>query len=260
MLRYEQRLRLCCNPTAIKLLKIMAEKETNLAVSLDLVKKKDLLALADSVGEEICILKTHIDILEDFDRNTIEELTRLADKHRFIIFEDRKFADIGHTVKLQYEKGIFQIARWASITNAHPIVGPSIIDGLKEVGLPLNNALLLLAQMSSQGTLAKGHYTQESVKMALAHKDFVIGFITQRKLSDDPSFINLTPGVQLASKKDALGQQYITPWEAIYENESDIIIVGRGIYNAHDPKAAAKIYREQGWQAYNRLLSKPSCN
>lgn len=256
MLTYQQRADLCQNPSAVKLFRIMANKKTNLAVSLDVVKKEDLIRLADSLGPEICVLKTHIDIVENFDKQTVIELSNLAAKHQFLIFEDRKFADIGNTVQLQYEKGIYEIAKWAQITNAHTVSGPSIIEGLKQVGLHLGNGLLLLAEMSSRDTLAKGSYTQETIKMALANQDFVIGFISQRKLLPDPTFVYLTPGVQLDSTTDGKGQQYISPWQAIFENETDVIIVGRGIYKKTDVLSAAKLYRTEGWNAYTERLSK----
>jgi len=233
----------------------MDEKQTNLSLSLDVTEKKTFLELADLVGPEICLLKTHIDIIEDFDQGLIIQLQRLSEKHNFLLFEDRKFADIGNTVKHQYQHGVYHIADWAHITNAHSVSGPGIIEGLKEIGLPKGRGLLLLAEMSSKGTLAKGIYTQETLNMALANKDFVIGFITTKKLLDEPTLINMTPGVKLKAGNDALGQVYRTPELVIGENGSDIIIVGRGIYQADNPLEAAKQYRDAGWAAYQKRLS-----
>ncbi len=249
MATYLQRSKLTSNPTANKLFSLMESKKSNLSAAADLTRADELLAFAETVGPEIVLLKTHIDILEDFTPSVTAALKKIADKHQFLIFEDRKFADIGNTVAMQYEKGIYHISSWADIVNAHVVPGPGIIDGLKQIGLPQGRALLLLAEMSSQGTLACGEYTRNALRMAEASSDFTIGFISLKKLSDDPKWIYMTPGVQLTSGKDSLGQQYQTP-ESVIAAGSDIIIVGRGIYGAKEPQSEAALYRKAGWDAY----------
>ncbi len=256
MYTYSERAQLTQNPTARKLFKLMDAKQTNLALSVDVTDKKTFLKLADVIGSEICVLKTHMDIIEDFDWDLISQLQSLSQKHNFLIFEDRKFADIGNTVQLQYEKGIYHISDWADIVNAHTVPGPGIIEGLKKIGLPKGHGLLLLAEMSSAGNLATGSYTDETIKMAEEHDDFVIGFITMRKLVDDPKFINFTPGVKLAAGGDNLKQVYKTPEDVILKNGSDIIIVGRDIYEHADPLDSAKMYREAAWNAYQMRIQK----
>ena len=101
--------------------------------------------------------------------------------------------------------------------------------------MPKGRALLILAEMSSKGSLATGNYTQEAIKMALRHTDFCIGFIGQNRikaLNDgtlvDQDFVYMSPGVALEESIDSLGQQYRTPRQVILESDSDIIIVGRG--------------------------------
>jgi len=245
-LSYLKRSSLTLHPMAQRLFKIMEDKRTNLSVALDVTNQNQLLEMADDLGPEICVLKTHVDILEDFTPSFGEHLRKIAEKHRFLIFEDRKFADIGQTVSLQYRKGIYRIADWADIVNAHAIPGPGIIEGLKGANL------LLLAEMSSSGTLAKGTYTRNVVAMAEAHPETVMGFISLRKLSEQPGMIHFTPGVKLQPGKDALGQRYRTIDEIVGKNLSDVIIVGRDITHAPNPKEQAIVYREKAWEAYEK--------
>lgn len=174
----------------------------------------------------------------------------------------------GNTVKLQYSSGIYKIASWAHLTNAHPIPGDGIVSGLGQVGVPLSRGLLLLAEMSSAGNLATGAYTAQTVAMARRHPQFVMGFVAMRRVDEDDltsggiikgegaDYIIMTPGVGLDSKGDGMGQQYRTPKEVIQESGCDVIIVGRGIYGGGEGNPSEKIveeairYKEAGWKAY----------
>ncbi|XP_029704113.1 uridine 5'-monophosphate synthase [Takifugu rubripes] len=242
------------HPLASKLLTIMQEKQSNLCVSADVTSSEELLQLADSLGPSICLLKTHIDILKDYAAAVGHKLQALADKHNFLIFEDRKFADIGNTVKHQYEGGLYQISSWSHIVNAHVVPGPGVVKGLCAVGKPLGRGCLLIAQMSSQGSLACGDYTNAALQMAVEQSDFVMGFICSSKICPRPEFIHMTPGVQMQAGGDVLGQQYTTPEEVIFNKGSDVIIVGRGILEAPDRLEAAELYRKMGWEAYTKRL------
>ncbi|XP_076858257.1 uridine 5'-monophosphate synthase [Brachyhypopomus gauderio] len=243
------------HPLAARLFTLMEEKSTNLCVSADVSSAAELLELADAVGPHVCVLKTHVDILEDFSPAMATALRELAQKHNFLIFEDRKFADIGNTVKHQYEGGVYKISSWAHMVNAHAMPGPGVVEGLRAIGQPLGHGCLLIAQMSSQGCLATAEYTQAVVKMADDYPDFVFGFISTSRVSSDPEHIHMTPGVQLRSGGDGLGQQYTSPDEVICSKGSDVIIVGRGILASSDRLKAAEEYKVAGWEAYLRRMS-----
>lgn len=251
------------SPLNDKLRQIIRDKKTNLAFSCDVTKRNDLVDLAKRVGEHICVLKTHIDVVEDYSRDLNDELVYLAKEHNFLLFEDRKFADIGNTVQLQYDKGIYRIADWANYVNAHAVPGDGIIDGLEATAATKTTAdgrprgLLLLAQMSSKGTLATGDYTTKVVEMAKRHAGFCCGFIGNGAVPDElrrlralagPEFIIMAPGVQLGAPEGKLGQQYTAPSAAIAAG-ADVVIVGGGIYKAADPADAAKRHKEDAWSA-----------
>lgn len=77
------------------LFRLMAVKRSNLCISADVTTTQELLELAEELGDHICLLKTHADIISDFGDRTVRGLREVAGRKRFLIFEDRKFADIG---------------------------------------------------------------------------------------------------------------------------------------------------------------------
>ena len=152
---------LCKNKVGKRLFEIMALKQTNLCFSADYFSFDQLIKVcystnifhkpyiytfililvirqnirfkaADEAGPHICMIKTHVDMCDDFDMDKLHRLIDLSNKHKFLIFEDRKFADIGQTVKSQYTQGIYKISQWAHIVNAHAITGPGCLSGLKD--------------------------------------------------------------------------------------------------------------------------------
>lgn len=237
-----------------ELMKLIATKKTTLCLAADLTKAEDILNLVEKVGPFICVLKTHVDIVEDFSENFIRSLQSLAEKHNFMIMEDRKFADIGNTVALQYLAGPFRVSSWADLVTVHSLPGQSILKGLKSV---LNQTtqprgVFLLAEMSSQGNLITPQYSSSTMKMATEMDvDFVAGIVCQSAdLISSPGLLQLTPGVKLEEGVDNLGQKYYTPEYAVKEKGADICVVGRGIINAKHQEDVAKLYRDRLWAAY----------
>jgi uridine monophosphate synthetase len=250
------------NPLTKKLKETMQRKHSNLVLSLDVTSQSEFFGILDKAASEIVMLKTHVDILDDFDEHFIGKLQDYAKRYDFHIFEDRKFADIGNTVRMQYRKGIYKISEWSEFITVHLVAGAAILSGLFD-GLS-GRSSFLLARMSSKGNLINEAYTRKAIEAGRNNPEVVSGFIGHGKDQEDirrfkakfpAGMLLLMPGVKLESGTDKLGQQYITIEDAI-GGGADCIIVGRGIIKSENPGATAKIYRERAWTAYTKRLNK----
>lgn len=244
------------NPLTKKLIGKMNKKESNLILSLDVEDSKTFFSILDKVKNEIVMLKTHIDIIKDFNIDFIKKLKDYSLKYDFMIFEDRKFADIGNTVRKQYQSGIYNISDWADFVTVHLIAGESILNGLFDN--ISERSSFLLARMSAKNNLITENYSRRVIDIGIRNEKVVSGFIGHGHNEDDLkrfrnkipyNFLLLTPGVKLDSKSDALGQSYLTPDKAI-RGGADCIIVGRGIIASKNPIDTAKKYREIAWNEY----------
>lgn len=210
---------------------IIKEKNTRLCFSADFKKKANLFEWIHLVGPHICILKTHIDILEDYDSSVNKKLLQLKEKYNFLILEDRKFSDIGKTFYRQLY-GFYNIAEYADIITIHGICAEGMLSYAKK-----NNRIipkiLIVSQMSCIGNIIDTNYTQKCYDIAKKYREHVIGFISQTRFVKDDNFLFLTPGVRLFGKTSD-DQKYNTPQDA-FNNGSDVIIVGSGIYTLKYP-------------------------
>lgn len=246
----EDRARMADHPVTKRIFQTMLEKSSNLCVAVDCTSAKDIIRIVDLVGPHVVVVKLHQDIIQDWSKEIEREIVAAAKKHNFLIFEDRKLGDIGNTVKHQAEK----IVGWADMVTVHGIGGPGVMEGVHTaaVGAGRDVASLIVAEMSSAGTLAKGEYTKGCLEMGENKTGLVAGFISQSRLSKDCGLVQMTPGVHRAVAGDGGDQRYVTPTKAVIERGADIVIVGRGITAENDVGAACIVYKEEAWLAYKQ--------
>ena len=244
-------------PIARRYMEAACRKQSLVCLAADRNSMADLFELLHQVGPYVTVLKTHVDLVEDWSADAWGEFCRTATEYDLLIFEDRKFADIGKISKSQMS-GVYDIRNWSDIVTAHLISGPDIIDGLhsswEDIGR--QGGVLLLAQMSSRGNLLTGDYSDSVVRKGVESRG-VLGFIgngsrpqelTKLRSKVGPEKMIWTPGVNLAIGDGELGQRYGDPYQAILSG-SDCIIVGSGIHGAKSPMEAAKEYAKISWKA-----------
>ena len=127
----------CHSKIAKQLFSIMEEKKTNLCLAADVEISEKLFNLAEELGPFICCLKTHVDAVSDWHKDSMKNIDRLktiAKERNFLLFEDRKFADIGKTVEAQFDSEPYSISQWADLVTVHGLPGPGVLDGLNRKG------------------------------------------------------------------------------------------------------------------------------
>lgn len=133
---FAERAEAAVHPLTAYLYRLMVAKSSNLCLSADVSTARELLLLADRVGPSIVVLKTHYDLVTGWDYNpqtgTGAQLAALAKKHGFLLFEDRKFADIGKTVQQQYTAGTARIIDWAHLVTVNMDAGQPAVTALAD--------------------------------------------------------------------------------------------------------------------------------
>ncbi|QKF93968.1 orotidine 5'-phosphate decarboxylase [Fadolivirus algeromassiliense] len=216
------------NPITQKLMDIIKLKQTNLIASLDITDEYTLLTKLGLIGDHICAVKIHYDILDSISPSFVTHLNLLKQKHNFLVIEDRKFADIPF-ISIQQLKFI---KLFADMVTVHGVCGEKLIEEIDKT----NIGILLIHQLSIENNLIDNMYSNKVKDMSNKFNN-IVGFISQEKVLND--YLTFTPGINLTVQTDNKGQ--------IYRNmdkcDSDIFIVGRGIYESDDIVNTAKTYQ-----------------
>ena len=247
----------CAHPLAHQYMEVATRKQSLVVLAADLPTAGALIELVEQVGPHITALKTHVDMIEGFTLDEWQGVVNAAHSNELLLFEDRKFSDIGRISQTQMG-GLYDIRTWADIVTSHSVSGPDVVDGIAAAWDDIQRigGILLLAQMSSRGNLLSGEYTKRTVEIGSA-SPHVIGFIGNgsspveieglRSMAGEGKMI-WTPGVNLSAVEGVLGQRYGHPGDAVRAG-SDAIIVGSGIHGSDDPATAARGYADVSWGA-----------
>ena len=151
-------------------MRIACEKESLVVLAAALPTVDGLVQLIEDVGESVCALKTHVDMVEGFNMGDWEGVVEVARSKGMLLFEDRKFADIGRVAQTQMG-GLYDIRSWADLVTSHSVSGPDVVDGIASAWDEVERVggVLLLAQMSSSGNLLREEYTEETLDLSLIH-------------------------------------------------------------------------------------------
>lgn len=258
----ENRLRITnIHPLTKKIIEIMIRKKTNLCFSADVTNIKDLIRIVGKIGKHICILKIHYDIIEDFNYKCGQSLKKLSESLDFVIFEDRKYNDIGNTFKNQYLNNSIKVNNWAHLISVLSF-SFGIYDNFNNIynGNSDNKGIISISDMSNKSNTCNlledcnKEYNNYKLKNIIEKYNNVCGIVTQKRVLEDDSILYLTPGVQLKSFNNE-DQKYRDVQSAIISDNCDIIIVGRGIINSDNIDKQAELYKMLGWTSYMKKIA-----
>ncbi len=195
-----------------KLNTLIEKKQSKLCFSADLDDKDKIISILNDIGDKIIICKIHYDFYDDSDDKLKNKLIELSIEKDFLLMEDRKFVDIAYTVEKQYKK----FSKWIDLITVMGNVNPDVVSKLSGV--------VLIGNMSNNTY----DYTQSVKDIVKFHPDRIAGIVTQHRI-DCNGVINMTPGIS-NEVKTVDDQRYRT----VNDVDTDIVIVGRAIYNSND--------------------------
>ena len=214
------------SPTIVK-----SYTTNRLCIAIDFTTTTKIREVIETLGPHVGLIKLHCDIIDDFNDDFITYLNNAKKQFELLIWEDRKFGDIGRISHLQLHHGVYKISSWADIISCHAVGGELSIpdetadspDGkCREINSP---AVILIAELSCKDQLLDSTYANKVIEIANKHEK-VVGVVCQHAYSGLDNLVTIVPGISVERKEDDQGQQYVSVSE---RNFADIFVVGRAI-------------------------------
>jgi uridine monophosphate synthetase len=201
-----------------KLINIISKKKSRLCFSADLDDKTKLIKILEEIGDKIVICKIHYDFYQDDNSELKNKLIDLSIEKNFLLMEDRKFVDISYTVEKQYRR----YSKWIDLITVMGNVNSEVVTKLSGV--------VLIGNMSNNNY----DYIDNVKEIMNKYPERLAGIVTQYRIN---GLINMTPGIHTEILKTD-DQKYRSPTSV----DTDIIIVGRGIYNSENYIKSVEMY------------------
>ena len=208
-------------------------KKSRIILAYDKTNFEDLINLIEMLHTDLIGIKVHSEILNlNQEQNKI--LYNSCQKHDLFLWEDRKFNDIANTFKNQLKQ----------YENIRDYVSICPISGLDILQVKSKLKYFVLIEMSSRNNLLNSIsnelYKLVSKELQNNNKN-IAGIICQSELYFKKDLVSLKPGINIRNKKDDSGQVYSTINDL--QNKPSLIVVGRGLTNATNPKKEIQLYK-----------------
>ena len=214
------------------------KKNSRLVLALDETDGAKALSIADAVGDIVDAVKINWPLVLS---EGPQMITKLAERTEVIC--DFKVADIPNTVRLIVENSV---SRGASAVIVHAFTGDDSLRAAVEAAGDVE--IYAVTEMSHPG--AKMFTAQHAEEMArLGVECGVAGFIAPATRPDRIRAIREVIGDSKKILSPGVGAQGGKASDAISAG-ADYAIVGRAIYGAEDPRAAAKAFAEDAGSSF----------
>ena len=187
----------------------------------DCASMDEMLEKLDTYGPHIGILKTHMDTFADFNEDKLVRFIALKKKYDLLVWEDRKFADIGMVMDRQINNSVLKYDKWVDVFSLHAITGRESLETVFNRNPDFK--WIIVGQLSSQDNLIDENYTR-SAKVIYQSYENVIGMVCQEYLG--PEVIHIVPGISNTRKEDKMGQSYSQQEDKQF---ADFLVCGRSI-------------------------------